>query len=238
MALVLGNRLLHPIEELLVPIDEGDLFDEVGVFHALVGGLEMVQDRIGVDEVVERAFGLVTGVFGVKVVEIRAVRKFCQTFDPVEFGKRDTMNVLDRLEEVILGVDPFGFVAALEQGTGATVATIEVHGISSANPAHEIFDIVFALLPEEKVVGCGGEAISNKTDLVLEKAGVGEAGPGHGPGFGGLLEGREVVSDRGVEVVVVNVVFEDVTIVDTAVKEVVVGIVLELGFTDWHIDSG
>ena len=93
--MVLGNRLLHPIEKLLVPIDEGDLLGEVGVFHALVGGSQVLENGVRVDQVVERSLGVVIVVFGVEVVEIRAVRKFGQTFDPVEFGKRYAVDVLD-----------------------------------------------------------------------------------------------------------------------------------------------
>jgi len=72
----------------------------------------------------------------------------------------------------------------------------------------------------------------------LKEAGVGEASAGHGPGFGGLPEGRKIVSDRSVEVMVVDIVFEDVAVVDATVEEVVVGVVLELGFANWHIVSG
>lgn len=152
----------------MIPVDEGDLFGKVRKVLVWMGGVKVVKDRVGVDKMIEGAGGFIARIFGVEVVVVGTVFEISQATGPVEFGERNAVDVFGGLEEVVLSVDPFGFVAALEEGAGATMAAVEVHGVGGADAAHEVFDVVAPGLVEEEVVRGRGEAVGDELDFVLE----------------------------------------------------------------------
>ncbi len=129
----------------------------------------------------------------------------------------------------------FSLKTALEEGARTVVSLVEVHSISGANTGHEIGDVVFACLAQQKMKLSGKQRVGEQIDATFEHTSVFEASAGEDAAFGLLFKRGKVVGENGLKTLVIEIVLEDETIVDAFVVDMVIRLWIKVGFSDWHI---